>query len=129
MVALGRSVVEVEAVVRWWHGRGSVLLDGGMVEAVVATKELCGAQLSCEDTGLLLDSVCTPVMVLMGFGHPPIARVYTVLHPSHDFNGFSLQKCFWTPSHCTRFALGLQPTHVLDTLTLYWHLSRPYPVV
>ena len=23
MVALGRSVVEVEAVVRWWHGGGS----------------------------------------------------------------------------------------------------------
>ena len=28
-----------------------------MVEAVVATKELCGAQLSCEDTGLLLDTL------------------------------------------------------------------------
>ena len=56
-----------------------------MVEAVVATKELCGAQLSCEDTGLLLDSVCTPVMVLMGFGHPRIARVYMGLNPRNAF--------------------------------------------
>ena len=44
------------------------LVDGNRVEAEVATKELSGAQLSCEDTGSLLDTLALGLCCLHRFG-------------------------------------------------------------
>ena len=44
------------------------MVDGSMVEAEVATKELSGAQLSCEDTGSLLETLALGLCCLHRFG-------------------------------------------------------------